>query len=203
MEILTSHVFINYPFDKCYKPLLHALVFTIIRCGFQPRCAAEIHDAAETRIQKISRIISGCRYGIHDISRTELDDKTHLPRFNMPLELGLFLGSIYFGPADGKKYCLILDKERYRYQKFISDISGQDIESHEDQPKSMVEVVREFLNSHFQDRPLPAGQIIFKEYDIFRENLPEICESENLGEPEDLSYLDFLYIASEWISKSP
>jgi hypothetical protein len=36
-------------------------------------------------------IISGCKYSIHDLSRTELDKTTRLPRFNMPLELGLDL----------------------------------------------------------------------------------------------------------------
>ena len=49
----------------------------------------------------------------------------------MPLELGLFLGAKRFGRGEQKsKTCLILDVERYRYQKFISDISGQDIAAH-------------------------------------------------------------------------
>jgi transcription initiation factor TFIIIB Brf1 subunit/transcription initiation factor TFIIB len=52
----------------------------------------EVSDASQVRIEKIAGIIAACKFGIHDISRTELDPTTHLPRFNMPLELGLFLG---------------------------------------------------------------------------------------------------------------
>ncbi len=49
-----------------------------------------------------------------------------LPRFNMPLELGIFLGAKRFGSQKQKqKNGLILDREKYRYQSFCSDIAGQ------------------------------------------------------------------------------
>ena len=49
----------------------------------------------------------------------------------MPLELGIFLGSKKYGDKKNKtKVCLVIDKEQYRYQIFISDIAGQDIKSH-------------------------------------------------------------------------
>jgi len=66
-------VFINCPFDKDYKALFDAIVFTIFDCGFIARCALEENDSSVNRIEKIYAIISECRYGIHDISRTELD----------------------------------------------------------------------------------------------------------------------------------
>src|SRR5262249_5963635 len=34
-----------------------------------------------------------CKYGIHDISRTEVTSASGLPRFNMPLELGVVFRS--------------------------------------------------------------------------------------------------------------
>jgi hypothetical protein len=34
---------------------------------------------------------------------------------------------------------LIFDAEQYRFQKYLSDISGQDIQQHGNQPKSAVE----------------------------------------------------------------
>ena len=86
-------VFVNCPFDTDYRPLFNAIVFTIIRSGFRARCALEADNAAENRFDKICKIISECRYGVHDISRTEVDGNPPLPRFNMPLELGLFLGA--------------------------------------------------------------------------------------------------------------
>ena len=98
---------------------------------FIPRCALEEDDASQVRIDKIYEIIADCRYGIHDISRIELDEPSGFPRFNMPLELGVFLGAKKFGSEEQKgKKCLILDKEPYRYQHFMSDIAGQDIQDH-------------------------------------------------------------------------
>jgi hypothetical protein len=119
------NVFINCRFDAAYKPLFEALVFAITHCGFRPRCALEIDDGSQVRIDKIFRVIEECRFGIHDLSRTELDTSSRLPRFNMPLELGMFLAAKRFGEARQRtKVCLILDRDSYRYQKFISDIRG-------------------------------------------------------------------------------
>ncbi|MDR3516765.1 MAG: hypothetical protein P4M00_13185 [Azospirillaceae bacterium] len=118
-------VFINCPFDPPYKPLLDAAVFAVLDCGFIPRCALEKSDSGTVRIEKIFRIIEDCKFGIHDISRTELDPDHRLPRFNMPFELGIFLGARHFGNgAQHAKECMIVDTESQRYQEFISDISG-------------------------------------------------------------------------------
>lgn len=119
-------VFINCPFDAEYQEIFRALVFTVHDCGFLARCALEVDDSGEVRISKINRIIRECRHGIHDISRTELDRTENLPRFNMPLELGLYLGAREFGIGRQKqKRSLILDVEKYRYQKFCSDIAAR------------------------------------------------------------------------------
>lgn len=128
----SKDVFINCPFDDSYNDIFFAIIFTIFDCGFNARCALELEDSGEVRIEKITKIIKSCKYSIHDISLTELDKRTGLPRFNMPLELGIFLGAKRFGNHGQKeKVCLILDKERHRYQQFISDIAGQDIQSHQ------------------------------------------------------------------------
>ena len=123
----SSNVFINCPFDDEYRDMFHAIVFAVFDCNFRARCALEEDDGGEGRMEKILRIIEQCKYGIHDICRTELDGVTNLPRFNMPFELGVYIGAKRFGGAGqrGKK-CLIMDTERYRYQRFISDIAGND-----------------------------------------------------------------------------
>lgn len=125
-------VFVNCPFDAEYQEIFRAIVFTVHDCGFLARCALEVDDSGEVRIARINRIIRECRHGIHDISRTDADAVEKLPRFNMPLELGLFLGAREFGVGRQKlKRALILDTERYRFQRFCSDIAGQDIKAHE------------------------------------------------------------------------
>ncbi|MFO1102381.1 MAG: hypothetical protein U1E20_05695 [Methylocystis sp.] len=80
-------VFINCPFSPDYSEFFQAIVFAVVRSGYTPRCARENDDGGEVRIEKICRIIRECRYGA----------ASGLPRFNMPLELGLFLGARNFG----------------------------------------------------------------------------------------------------------
>ena len=140
----TSDVFINCPFesDGVYKDIFDAIVFAVFYCSFRARCTLEEPDCSKVRIETIFRIISQCKYGIHDISLTELCEKNNLPRFNMPLELGIFLGAKEYGTKEQKKKtCLIMDKEKYRYQKFISDISGQDIKHHDSNPENAIRLV--------------------------------------------------------------
>jgi hypothetical protein len=67
-----KRVFINCPFDAQFKPLFEAIVFAVLDCGLWPRCALEINDASQVRIDKVFNIIAECKYGVHDISRTEV-----------------------------------------------------------------------------------------------------------------------------------
>jgi hypothetical protein len=123
-------VFINCPFDDVYKPILRAIIFTVMRCGFVPRSALEEDNGLQNRLDKIQQVIAGCRYGIHDISRTSLNENG-LPRFNMPFELGLFFGAQRYGNRlQQTKSAVIFDTERFRYQQFISDLNGVDIKEH-------------------------------------------------------------------------
>src|SRR5689334_14189639 len=87
-----DRVFINCPFDEAYLELFRAAIFTTYQCGFFPTSSLAEENGLDNRIDKITRIIEECRYGIHDISRIELST-SGLPRFNMPFELGLFYGA--------------------------------------------------------------------------------------------------------------
>lgn len=146
-EDYAQNVFINCPFDDHFGPLFDAITFAVVSCGFVARCALEIDDGSQVRIEKIYKIIGDCRYGIHDLSRTELDAEHLLPRFNMPLELGIFLGAKRYGSERQRtKSALILDTDRFRFQKFISDIAGQDIKGHSGQIEHAVKHVRDWLS---------------------------------------------------------
>jgi len=101
------NVFINCPFDDEYAPLFEAIVFAINDAGFRPKCARERLDSSQIRLQKIIELISASRYSIHDLSRTALDATNALPRFNMPLELGIDLGCKAFNPDCADKSLLI------------------------------------------------------------------------------------------------
>ena len=194
-----DNVFINCPFDSNYKPLFDAMVFAIHDCGFISRCALEEDDASETRIDKIYTMIADCRYGIHDISRTELDKDTDLPRFNMPLELGIFLGAKKFGIEEQKrKKCLILDTKSYRYQKFISDIAGQDIQAHNDTSEEIIKVVRNWLRNASRRERIPDGSLIWRRYRDFRRDLPQTARECQLT-VEDLIFNDYTLVVTHWL----
>lgn len=197
-------VFINCPFDGQYKKRFEAIVFTIYHCGFEARSALEEDDSSANRLDKIFELIQSSKLGIHDISRTQPDPKYKLPRFNMPLELGMFLAAKKYGRgAQERKRCLILDTEPYRYQKFISDISGQDIKAHHNDPETLIKHIRDWLNN---DKPkgvrLPGQKLIFRRYGEFRKNLRKTAKKAGLDH-RDLQFNDFSNLASEWISLNP
>ncbi len=194
-------VFINCPFDDRYKPLFDAAVFAVFDCGYVPRCALEVYDSGRVRIDKIFGIIAGCRLGIHDISRTELDAGSGLPRFNMPLELGIFLGAQRFGAGRHKqKNCLVLDRERYRYQQFISDIAGHDISAHQEHLPKLITVIRDWLGTQRAGQRLPGGAAILRRFETFRSQLPEICARIALN-VDELTFSDYANLVSEWLQQ--
>lgn len=198
----TENVFINCPFDQKYQTIFDAIVFVVFDCGYVARCALEIDNAAEIRIEKIKHIIAGSKFGIHDISRTELNSKTKLPRFNMPLELGMFLSAKQFGDKKQKiKVCLILDRKEFRYHKFISDLAGQDIRSHENSPEKVITIIRNWLRNSSKRKTIPGGKDIYRRYRLFRKDLPELCEEIRIEEDE-LTFNDYTNLVSDWLTES-
>lgn len=193
-----TSVFINCPFDAEYTPLFRAMVFAIEACEFRVRCALEVDDSGETRAEKLLRIIRDSRYGIHDISRTE-SNAEGLPRFNMPYEFGLFVGFKAGGYGkQTKKTVLVLDRERYRYQKFLSDIAGQDIRSHGGTTDGLIREVRGWLASKTERTLVGAGHLIAR-FEQFRHEVPAILTAVKKTEADLDNYHDFHRLVCDWI----
>lgn len=194
-----NHVFLNCPFDEEYKPLFDAAIFCIHDAGFVARCALEISDSSQNRLSKILQLISACKYGIHGISRVTLDTGTALPRFNMPLELGIFLGCKAFGGRQHRaKCCLVLDSESYRYRASISDLAGQDIEAHRNDVNEMIRRIRGWLTTASRRTTVPGGATIAKRFDQFRGELPAICR-ELHKQVEELTFLEYQDVVAAWL----
>lgn len=193
-----TDVFVNCPFDKRYKSIFEAIVFAVFDCGFRARCALEFGDSSQVRIDTLFSLISGCKYGLHDISRTELDQQTKLPRFNMPLELGMFLAAKRFGAGKQKdKVCLVLDSEQYRYQQYISDISGQDIRAHNGKPKQAIKAVRDWLRDASRRTTIPGGSEIYRRYRLFSQDyLPALCRELRLRRDE-LTFIEYAALVAD------
>jgi len=157
------NVFINCPFDNDYKPLLKALIFTIVHLDFEPQIAITT-SSANVRIHQIMRLIRDSKYSIHDISRCAPLRQGELPRFNMPYEMGLDIGCGQYGAGKLRnKQCLVLEKEKNRYDAVISDISGQDIKDHNNEPKELIEKVREWFGAILNTQ-VPGAVNIWDKY---------------------------------------
>ena len=194
------NVFINCPFDDEYISLLEAIVFTVLYFGFLPRSAKESRDGKESRINKIKKIISECRFGVHDLSRIELS-KGLYPRFNMPFELGLDIGCAEFG-ADyfSEKSILILDRRKYRFRAFLSDISGQDPSIYGGSVRGIIREVRDWLHPHIQSPP--GAETIYRDYIRFRRAEPKLRSRLKKDAMGTLSFLDYLEVVRLWLREN-
>jgi hypothetical protein len=195
------NVFINIPFDEEYEQMKRAIVFAIYDCGFIARCAAEAKDSSKPRIDKIYELIGQSRLSIHDLCRVNLDEANNLPRFNMPFEFGIFLGAKKFGTySHRRKEALILDEEKYRYQIALSDIAGQDISAHQGAPFNAVVKVRNWLSQYTKEK-IPGGETIWKHYETFIYNLPQLCRNLEF-DANNLNYRNYVELVSGWLRET-
>jgi hypothetical protein len=126
-----------------------------------------------------------------------------LPRFNMPFELGLFLGAEHFGAANKKikKDVLVLvDKNpsHRRYQDCLSDLSGRDVTAHQNDPKNAIKIIRNWL-SEYSDDTVPGPARIWDKYQQFSEDLPKICRGVGLS-ARNLEFKDYSIIVFHWVA---
>lgn len=166
-------------------------VFTLLFLGFHVRCALDTSDGSRVRIEKLYDMIRSSRLGIHDLSRTELDAVNSLPRFNMPLELGIFLGvKDSGGKKQKRKVALVTASKPYEYQKYVSDVAGQDVVPHNDDPKLFARAIRDWIASIKSDS-IPSASRILERYRQFGIELKSACR-EARQDPGELTYRDYV-----------
>jgi hypothetical protein len=203
--LASTDVFINCPFDAEYEPLFEALVFAVAAAGYKARCALEDNDAANIRFDKLRKLIQVCPRTIHDLSRTEVG-KNALPRFNMPLELGLAMGLKYFG---GRKVrgnsALIMVKERYALPVYLSDLAGADPQAHEGKPANVVGLVTRYLKITPEGKLLPGSQFSADLFENFKKRLPTMAQNVN-RKPQEVApfhdYLAFVTMVDEFLKNA-
>ena len=198
----SKSVFINCPFDDRFRPIFRALIFAVIASGYHPRCALDSTDGAEIRVSKIASMIGDCDWGIHDLSRVEVEPGD-VPRFNMPLELGVHLGARLLGETrHRRKRALILEAEPHRYDRLLSDISGQDIEVHRNDPDQAIRCVRNWLSDHRPSgaTPLPGSSAMLGDYKLFQSEVSALLADRRLDGLEQLTHSDFLWAIRDWMA---
>lgn len=197
-----TDVFINCPFDKDYTPLLRTLSFTLLYLDLEPKLSQTL-SSSTIRINQIKKHIRNCKFSIHDLSRSKPLKKGDLPRFNMPYELGLDIGaSEYGGKALKGKKTLILETERYHYQKVLSDISGQDIENHNDDPLTLNLKVRNWLSANNPGIIIPGQSQIWIAFNQFNADLnTTLSATYTAKDIEEMPIGDYIKFAKDWISR--
>jgi hypothetical protein len=196
-----TNVFVNCPYDDHFRPLLRPLLFTVLCAGLNPRMAAERLNSGETRFSKIVELVRESKYAIHDLSRIKAKRAGEYFRLNMPFELGLDVGCSCFGSGEQlSKRCLILEKEPYRYQVALSDLSNSDIAAHHDKPVQVVTAVRHWLvNAVGIDLPGPSAlfdqftQFMADNYDYLLDHGFNKDDIPGLPVPELIKYM------REWV----
>lgn len=192
-----NNVFLNSPLSIKYIPLFLAQIFTVIDCGFIPRTIMEDIESRTSRINKIFAIISNSKYAIHDIS--PIIDKHSLPKFNMPFELGIFLAiqRLETSTTD-RRYSLIIEKDKYRYSRYLSDIAGMDIHSHNNDPIKIISIIRNWFFRVSGRKAIPSATLIYKS---FRKELSQICKKLNI-QKDAITFADYSIIVRSWLEQN-
>ncbi len=129
--------------------------------------------------------------------------KNELPRFNMPYELGLDIGCAEFGPKRYRsKKILILETERFHYQKVISDIAGQDIESHGNDAATLLRKIRNWFSTVDPLGDYPGANQVWVAYNQFYDDITDILTDKGYTdlEIENMPVADFVRFSKDWIN---
>jgi hypothetical protein len=139
-------VFVNCPFDEMYRPIMDAIVLTLVCCGFHPRSALETGSVSIPRMDRIAHCLLSSRYSIHDLSRCTGDGDRNLARFNMPLELGIAIGQNMRPVGDLQRHdWMLLVPKDHPYVEFVSDLAGYDPKEYDGSVQVVVQRVMGWL----------------------------------------------------------
>ena len=197
-----KNVFVNCPFDDDYRQLLIAIIFTVKYFGYNPRLSLERADSGESRIDKILNLIIESKFGIHDLSRIIASEADEHYRMNMPFELGIDYGCQKLrGEIWSSKKLLILEKERYRFQKALSDLSGSDIKNHEDDPLKVIFAVRDWFVTEELNRGDSGGKV-WDNYNDFQAYLyDEVVEKDGHESSDVVPIPEVIHHMDSWFGK--
>ncbi len=200
---MNEHVFVNCPFDEEYQACFEAILFTLTAAGYSARSALEQDDSADNRADKLYRLIEACDTTLHDLSRVEMST-SGLPRFNMPLELGIALGARRFGSAKQREMrLLIMVSKPFEMQKYMSDLAGNDPRSHAAKPSNIIRIVRDFLHTDPNGIMLSGATHLDDLFRDFKRILPDLAKRANLTlkEVDPLqSFRSFMHVLRAYVA---
>ncbi len=163
---MNNNIFINCPFDDQYvADLLKPMLYAVLDFGFEPQLALNGSDSGENRLNKIVKLMKKSENSIHDLSRIKSSKPNEYYRMNMPFELGIDYGMRISTMID-KKF-LILEAEKYEYQKALSDISGWDIKCHNNNKDEIIKCIRSWCVETVRLKNIKPGAEVAAQFSLF------------------------------------
>jgi len=187
-------VFLNIPYDAEFTPLYTAYIVGLCQLGLDPHLTLEIPGGAR-RLDKIFELIQRCQYSIHDLSRVEVSPAPiAVPRFNMPLELGMTITWQRMNPNLHEWY--VWESKPYRIQLSTSDLNGTDACIHGGEAEG---VMREIRNTFQRDPSLSMPEMLDR-YRFVHSNLDTILKRNGTRNPYDRSVFNELCLLSSGLA---
>jgi len=158
-------VFLNIPYDDQFEDLYLAYIVGLTQLGLNINATLAVPN--QGRLDRIVGLIDESDVSIHDLSRIELS--SGIPRFNMPLELGLALYRSH--STNGRHRVFVFEKKAYRMQQSTSDINGIDPQVHYGRPKGVMVGLRNIFHQPERTTTVPEMLASFR---AVKRKLPEL-----------------------------
>jgi hypothetical protein len=158
-------VFLNLPYDREFEGLFLAYVVGLSQLGLLPCLTFAVPN--QGRLDAIIDLLDTSEFSIHDLSRIETTNG--IPRFNMPLELGLALHQRRV--TKGRHQVFIFESKPFRTLQSTSDVNGIDPFIHHGQPKEVMTQLRNIFRKPGDTITVPD---MFAVYRAVKRRLPEL-----------------------------
>lgn len=157
--------FLNIPYDDQFEALYLAYIVGLTQLGLNINATLAVPN--QGRLDRIVGLIEESDVSIHDLSRIELS--SGIPRFNMPLELGLALYRSH--ATNGRHRVFVFEKKAYRMLHSTSDINGIDPQIHNGRPKGVMVGLRNIFYQPERTTTVPEMLASFR---AVKRKLPDL-----------------------------
>ena len=158
-------VFLNIPYDQSFEKLYLAYLVGLTQLGLRVNASLAVPN--QGRLETIIGLIEQSDFSIHDLSRIQLSKG--IPRFNMPVELGLALYRSHV--TNGRHRVYIFESRRYRAQRSTSDVNGIDPQIHTGTARGVMAGLRNIFRQPGDATTVPE---MLASYRAVREKLPDL-----------------------------
>jgi hypothetical protein len=158
-------VFLNIPYDDAFENLYLAYIVGLTQLGLAINAALAVPN--QGRLATIIELMDKSDFSIHDLSRVEVS--RGVPRFNMPVELGLALYRSHI--TNGQHGVFIFERKQYRAQRSTSDVNGIDPQIHNGTVRGLMSGLRNILR---QPRDVATVPEMLASYRAVKQRIPEM-----------------------------